>query len=674
MGLISPANGQEKPITSNSAGQEAGKPENAFTIQIGVEEVRFDAVVVDAKGHPVTNLTADDFEVYQDGKRQTIVSCRYINYDQQPRKREDSSKASGKVSPIPAPMLSRDAVRRTIVFLVHDLVMSFENVYKARKSLRKFVETQMQPGDAVAIMRTSLGNAALQTLSSDKRQLLAMIDAIQWGHGVNKLGAGPLTDPDSEDSSKIQMEAVAYCIKALQNMPGRKFLLLLTPNVTLPPSQSSRDSLDEYFILKLNRLADAALRAGVVIHTLDITGSVAQDVMDEAPPDGLIDPKLRDFLLPLSEITGGLLLLNNSFFQDGIRDVENEMKGYYLITYSPPTNTFQNKTEVIFHELKIEVKKRGSVVHTRAGFWGAMESPIKAPTTKALPPLMEAMFSPFQNMGLKINLASGFLDDLPQGYMLKAWLHLDGKALGVMNDKDGGSSISLETCAATMDMDGNMQDLGSRQLGFRVNNEEIKWVREHGLKFALSLPTKKPGTYYLRVAAKDVASGAMGSTYQFIEIPDLAKDTLAFSSIFIINSEEDSSWIRGGATKEAQIRSKSSQNVASRSQAVRSYLPGDTFEYMAVIYNAKTGGNAPPELESQVVLFRNGEKLYRSNAQAIDLSGLTDFKRIPVRKKLQLENSLQPGDYVLQLEVRDKQAKKGNSVATQMLQFEILKR
>jgi hypothetical protein len=35
------------------------------------------------------------------------------------------------------------------------------------------------------------------------------------------------------------------------------------------------------------------------------------------------------------------------------------------------------------------------------------------------------MFSPFQHEGLKVRMASGFLDDLPQGYMLRAWLHLE---------------------------------------------------------------------------------------------------------------------------------------------------------------------------------------------------------------------------------------------------------
>jgi hypothetical protein len=44
-----------------------------------VEEVRIDATVLDKKGRQVTDLTDADFEVYQDGKRQEIVSCTYNN-------------------------------------------------------------------------------------------------------------------------------------------------------------------------------------------------------------------------------------------------------------------------------------------------------------------------------------------------------------------------------------------------------------------------------------------------------------------------------------------------------------------------------------------------------------------------------------------------------------------
>jgi hypothetical protein len=253
-------------------------------------------------------------------------------------------------------------------------------------------------------------------------------------------------------------------------------------------------------------------------------------------------------------------------------------------------------------------------------------------------------------------------------------LHLDGRALGIIDQKDGGRLVSLEASAATTDINGFMKNLGNKQLGFRVNNEEVQWIRDHGFRFSLSLPIKKPGGYYVRVAARDLATSAMGSAYQFIEIPDLKKKGLALSSIFIINKEEDASWLLPATKKEHPDLIDSSTGVVEKSQALRSYLPGESFEYMTVIYNAKNKKAIPPDLESQVVLYRNGEELNRSTVEAIDLNGVADFKRIPIRRKFKLETTLQPGDYVLQLLITDKQAKEKENRAAQALQFEVAKK
>jgi VWFA-related protein len=660
-------------LAANLNGQSSSqiiKTTDDFRIRVGVEEVRLDAVVVDMKGHPITDLTADDFEIWQDGQLQKISFSQYIRYyPPQPEKRDSGLKDNRSIPPIPSPMLNRDSIRRMLVFLVNDLFMSFDDVANLRMSLKKFVETQMQPGDAVAIMRTSTGNAAMQTLSSDKRQLLATIDNTRFGNGFFRINPFLPTEEKEKASFKIHMNAIGYCINAMQDLPGRKFLLLMTSRTTLPscpivtdvPSGQSCYIETSKYQMQANRLADAAWRAGVVIHTLDIRGLTTDPLPDD-------DQRL----LPLSKRTGGLLLMNRNFFVDGIKDVDEEMQGYYLLCYIPPANTFQGRGKSAFHDIQIKVKRAFSEVHGRAGF-GGTDEPLDALTIQHKTPLMAAMFSPFQHKDLQINLASGYAGDMRKGYMLQAWLHLDGRALGVMDQKDGGRSIKLEASAAITDINGLMKNLGNRQLAFRVNSEEIQWIRDHGFKFALSLPIKKPGGYYVRVAARDLATGAMGSAYQFIEIPDLKKKNLALSSIFILNNEEDASWLLPATKREPPAPAGSPTDVVGKSQALRSYLPGESFEYMTVIYNAKDKKMIPPDLEFQVVLYRNGEELQRSAIESIDLNGVTDFKRIPIRKKFKLENTLQPGDYVLQLLIKDKQAEKKESQAAQALQFEISK-
>src|SRR6266576_7228661 len=48
-------------------------------VRIRTNLVQIDAIVTDKNGNQVTNLTANDFELLQDGKPQKIINLSYIN-------------------------------------------------------------------------------------------------------------------------------------------------------------------------------------------------------------------------------------------------------------------------------------------------------------------------------------------------------------------------------------------------------------------------------------------------------------------------------------------------------------------------------------------------------------------------------------------------------------------
>jgi hypothetical protein len=107
-----------------------------------------------------------------------------------------------------------------------------------------------------------------------------------------------------------------------------------------------------------------------------------------------------------------------------------------------------------------------------------------------------------------------------------------------------------------------------------------------------------------------------------------------------------------------------------RSPALRNYSPGDSFEYVAAVYNAKSDKGESPDLESQYILYKDGLEIHRSDPMPLELSGMNDFARLPVRKRLLLGEAIQEGDYVVQLVVKDKKAgKKG--ITGQSLSFQI---
>jgi hypothetical protein len=53
----------------------------AKQIRVQTTEVVVDVSVTDSGGHPVQGLTTDDFEVYEDGVKQPILSSRFVSGD-----------------------------------------------------------------------------------------------------------------------------------------------------------------------------------------------------------------------------------------------------------------------------------------------------------------------------------------------------------------------------------------------------------------------------------------------------------------------------------------------------------------------------------------------------------------------------------------------------------------
>src|SRR5579872_3745323 len=140
------------------------------TIRISVNLVQVDAVVTDSKGKHVSDLQASDFQILQDGKPQKITHFSYIaTAAPKPATPPGATQVADKKTPpppsTPGTRLKVNQVRRTIALVVDDLGLSFESMAQVRSSLKKFVDTQMEPGDLVAIMRTGAGMGALQSFT-----------------------------------------------------------------------------------------------------------------------------------------------------------------------------------------------------------------------------------------------------------------------------------------------------------------------------------------------------------------------------------------------------------------------------------------------------------------------------------------------------------------------------
>ena len=273
------------------AQQPAASPDDD-TVRITTNLVQFDFIVTDKRGNQITDLKAEDIEVFQDGKPQTISNFAYISTEPAADAGNEGP-ANKSTSPLPV-SAKRNNVRRIIALVVDDLGMSFETVAPARNALRNFVEQQMRPGDLVALLRTGGEVGALQQFTTDKRQLLASIQRLRWNwcsrrgiHSTQPLTQdvqsrrleSPLVPPFAAinfctQNLDVSIQSLRFIINGMRDLPGRKSMIILSDSLPTAEANPLSNATGERrsVVGPLQRVAELAVRSSVVIYGVDTRG------------------------------------------------------------------------------------------------------------------------------------------------------------------------------------------------------------------------------------------------------------------------------------------------------------------------------------------------------------------------------------------------------------------
>ncbi|MGZ8846478.1 MAG: VWA domain-containing protein, partial [Pyrinomonadaceae bacterium] len=186
--LLLPVSGQQpapqsKPANPTTAQQPPPRTEQDDVIRVTTSLVQIDAVVI-RDGKQVTDLTAEDFEILEDGRPQTITNFSFVSNVTgvaTPANPAASSPAKSSTGAPVLPAIIRPQVtRRTIAIVVDDLGISLESIPRIKQQLRKFVAEELQPNDLVAIIRTGGEVGALQQFTTDKQLLNRAVEALRW--------------------------------------------------------------------------------------------------------------------------------------------------------------------------------------------------------------------------------------------------------------------------------------------------------------------------------------------------------------------------------------------------------------------------------------------------------------------------------------------------------------
>src|SRR5256714_5777649 len=369
--LVSIASAQQVGTPPPAPVLQTQKPGDVDVVRITTNLVQVDAVVTDRNGKLVTDLKPEEVEIFEDGHKQKITHFTYNLTETAPTERVAKSAAIDKTAPpIPTSRIRLEDIKRTIAIVVDDLGLSFESTHFVRRALKKFVDEQMQPGDLVAIIRTSGGMGALQQFTSDKRQLQAAVERVKWNangrSGVSPFEAiqpptagahGAEIDQASDDLNDFRKDmfavgtlgAVSYVVKGLKGLPGRKSILLVSDGFRI---YNLDDPTRNYLAQeRMRRLIDEAGRASVVIYTMNATGlqtlgfTAADNLSNPNEATGgagaenlnkqMSDRRNEAFetqqgLDFLARQTGGIAIRNTNDLSGGVRRGVADQKGFFL--------------------------------------------------------------------------------------------------------------------------------------------------------------------------------------------------------------------------------------------------------------------------------------------------------------------------------------------------------
>lgn len=713
-------------FTSVTAQQPVPSPAQSpqdEVIRVTTNLVQADVIVTDKSGRQVTDLRPEDFEVLEDGKKQTLSHFSYISTDRPNQQVAKSTDSSSGVPPLP---VSEAQARRTLAIVVDDLGLSAESIVSVRKALKEFVENQMQPTDLVAIVRTTQASGALQQFTSDKSKLLAMIERINWfGAGRGALspfapvntqtevtsvqGAQIISEMEEERASNYAVGTIgtlSLVVRGLRDVTGRKAVLLISESFRLFTTQGRNIRLIE----SLKQVADQANRSSTIIYTLDASGLNPLNLTAEdkvAGPSYTFDPnsfqnpgspptpplrnrgtprrndvapsaasialeeggssaafKRLDALVAqrdnqniqnhtvlsfLADQTGGLFTANTNNLSLATERMLQDQSGYYLLAYRPSEPSTGTPR---FHKLTFKVKRSGVNVRSREGYYTGTSEVATTKTREAR--LSQALISPFAAGAVAVRVTPLFFNDRAEGSYLRVLLHLEAKDLTFNEQPNKSQQTVLDIVAVNLGEDGKVVDQFSDTQTLDVKEEAFPGVQKNGLSFVLNVPVKKSGAYQLRVAVRDVASDRIGSAGQFVQVPDVGKNHLSLSGIVI-------SGLNQGPSADATL-----QAVPS----LRRLTHGMILSYSYTIYNAEVKEDRP-QLETQMLLFREGKQVFAGKISPFDPGTQSDMKRLKVTGGLRLGAELPAGGYVLQVMVTDKLRNKPNT-AVQTSDFVIV--
>jgi VWFA-related protein len=664
-------------------GQQPAPPQPPPVFRGGVNLVLVDVVVRDRNGAIVTGLTADDFELQEDGVRQQILTFAYEEVRPDARPIGSSSTLAVSTGPsrtpiatLPAaapsstdgspshPLTSEDVAGHRLITLVFDTSsMEPDDVRKAVESAAKWVDERMTAADLVAVASIGSTLQVLTDFTSSTERVRWVLSSFSGAEGLAfaAVDASTAATDQAAQSAADDSVAVDQSAQELDTFNNDvRLRALRTIADTLQPIQQKKAII--YFSsgmqrsgtdnqVELRAAVNAAVRANVSIYPVDARG------LQAVIPGGAARQGSRgglgafsgsavagqftqlaaqqETLTALASDTGGTAFTDTNDFGEAFRKIESDISSYYILGF---TSTNPNK-DGRYRRITVRVRNRSKVrVQAKEGYYADRDFAHTAKADREVL-LQEQLATPIPATDVPLFVSAGWFRLSSDKYYVPISVAVPGDAVQGSGEK------------TTLDVAGFIRD----ERGFPVGRirDTVTVPSSAGGDLASrqvlyqSGVTLPPGRFSAKLVVRENAGGRMGSFETLIVVPEMKLVPIKVSSVVL------------GTQLQAAPHGKTANPLVHDGVELLPNLThivsrGQKLYFYYEVYEPAVDGGAL-RLHTSLAFYRSKVKVFET--PLVERTGLDEPGRRAAVFQFELSaDSFKPGLYTCQVNVIDEVA------------------
>lgn len=540
---------------------------SATAIRVRVNLVLVRVVVRDSAGKAIPDLRLDDFQIFDDGKRRKVSSFNVETLETQVKAASaaDVVIAGEERNSESVAALGASVVPQRFVALVFDDSHIKAADAMAVRSATKKLFADLTPTDRVSIYSTT--GSVQQDFTGDAETLRKTLAAIvphpakgeathecpnltyyQADLIVNKHDRDAIMTAEIDAATNdcpANIEATAErildqgdsltlttyqrmedIVKHLASMPGQRVLAYVSPGFTLPDAVMPASS----------GFIDRAIRAGVVINTIDARGLYTADMMADIDASPQVAPYSRagptvdyqaaegtyrmqaqfqsgQVLAEMAASTGGRYFHNRNDLDVAMSQSLAVPEVSYMLGFAPQGPVADGK----FHHLEVKLANgKRYLIEARSGYFASKK--LADPEEEAKQEVREALFSQDEIAGMPVQLKAEFPKTDAGETQLAVLTHVDINGIR-FRKVDGRNRNELILAAALFDRNGRLVDGQMKEVALKLQDPTLDKMKQTGLTLKMEFAAK-PGTYWVRSVVRSSEADPLTARNLTVVVPE----------------------------------------------------------------------------------------------------------------------------------------------------------